>query len=97
MPSGPGEVGLGFLRVSRTVSSFGRAGLMFSGRDLVYFLRYSARVSALGAVFLLLQISPPQNSLAIFDCCFGQVVGGSDGLVRRVWMELEEEGRRGAM
>ena len=25
------------------------------------------------------------------------MVGGSDGLVRKVWMGLEEEGRRGAM
>jgi len=97
MPSGPGEDGLGLARMSRTVSITGTSGLTFSGRVLVYDFKYSARMSELGAFFLLLQISPPQNVLASLACCFGQVMGGSDGLLRRVWMELEEEGRRGAM
>jgi hypothetical protein len=40
---------------------------------------------------------PPQKFLAVLACFFGQVVGVSEGLVRSVFMVLEEEGRRGAM
>ena len=97
MPSGPGDVVLEVSRISLTVSIVGRSGFISFGRFLVYVPRYLARSLALAVLGLLLQISPPQYFLAIRVCFLGQVVGGSDGLVRSEWIWLEDEGRRGAM